>query len=362
MIGLVLAKRLALNGVDVTVYESKKSVSENTAKASGIFSREGLSRIGVDFGNALVNTMDGAVINAGGETLAVKTNETQAFILDRGIFAELCAKEAKKAGAKLVLNKRFSKDEVIALAADKENIVVGADGAVSIVASAMGFPSIDEHILTYKAEYDDVIMDDIHRVELFFNSRIASRFFGWTVPYTQSKMEVGIGISDRSKKNSVAAFNEFINTDRMKTMLYGAEKKAGYASMIPLSYRKKTVIGNVLLVGDAAGQVKATTGGGIIFGASCAAIAAEVITEHIRRGTPLREYEKRWRKRHITDLRLHRLFHSAYSHLGDTRARYAFKALKAMGLEEFLALYGDMDSPSLMLKRFVTRKKADSSH
>lgn len=355
VIGLLLAKRLAKNGIDTTVYESKRKVSDNTAKASGIFSKEGLSRLDVDWEGAMVTTLNGATIFAGGENFKVAAKGDKAYVLDRGVFAEICANEAEEAGAKIVLNNRLDREQILQLKNDQNKIVVGADGAVSNVASAAGFPSIGEHILTYKAEYDGVEVKDTHKVELFFSNRIARRFFGWTVPYSASKIEVGIGISNLSKKASTVAFEEFLKMPYIKTMLANAKKTVGYASMIPLNARKKTVIGNVLLVGDAAGQVKATTGGGIIFGAACAGVAADSIIANVRDGAPLSLYEKRWRKRFGLDLKMHRALHGYYSSMGDRSFAIAIKAAKLAGFEQFFSRYGDMDRPSLMLKRFFLR-------
>ena len=127
VIGLLLAKRLAREGIDTTVYESKRKISDNTAKASGIFSREGLSRLDVDWKDALVTTLNGATIFAGGESFKVETKGDKAYVLDRGMFAELCAKEAREAGAKIVLGKRLSKEQILEIKKDTNNIVVGAD-------------------------------------------------------------------------------------------------------------------------------------------------------------------------------------------------------------------------------------------
>ena len=127
---------------------------------------------------------------------------------------------------------------------------------------------------------------------MFFSS-IASRFFAWTAPYSKERVEAGIGVSGFAKRDSATAFRAFEKTN---TMLSGAKHVQGWASMIPLSCRALTVKDNVALVGDAAGQVKATTGGGIIFGASCAKILAATIESHIRKGAPLSHYEKDWRK------------------------------------------------------------------
>ena len=354
-IGLMLAKELAGMGVDVTVFDSKKRVSDNTAKASGIFSRAGLSRLGIDRAHSFVNELDGAVLHAGEETFRVETKEPVAYILDRGKFAESCKKLAEDAGAKIVLGKRFDKAELLELQKDGPCIIVGADGAVSTVASVFGFPHISEYVLTYKAEYENVDIRDPHKVELFFSKKIANRFFVWTAPYSKSKLEVGVGISGRSRRNSLSVFETFASIPYMRSVLRGSKKAAGYASMIPLEPRKKTVIGNVLLVGDAAGQVKATTGGGIIFGGACAKVAARAISANIKGGVPLSRYEKDWRKLYGLDLKMHRIIHAYYSSLGDRSFGTMLKTAKILGFEKFLSTHGDMDRPSLVVKRMIFR-------
>lgn len=359
IIGLVLGKELAARGVDVEVYDSKRTVSQDTAKASGIFSKEGLARIGVAYSGACLNTLDGAVIYAGGESVAISANGTKAYVLDRGALAEICAKEAKGAGAKITLGRRLSKAELEEIASDRDIVLVGADGAVSTVASTFGFPKINEYILTYKAEYDGAHIPDLHKAELFFSNKVAGRFFGWTVPYSKGVLEVGVGISSRTRENSTSAFRRFAATKLVTERVGGAKMTAGYASMIPLSYRSRTVVRNVLLVGDAAGQVKATTGGGIIFGASCARIAARCIAAHINDSKPLRAYERAWRRKHGLDLRLHKMIHSSYSMMGDRTLAMAIRTAKLLGIDSFLGTYGDMDRPSLILKRIIVRKAED---
>jgi len=59
---------------------------------------------------------------------------------------------------------------------------------------------------------------------------------------------------------------------------------------------KRTVKGNVLLVGDAAGHVMPTNGGGIPLAMIAGRIAGNAIREHIKSGASLDEYEKRWRQ------------------------------------------------------------------
>jgi flavin-dependent dehydrogenase len=355
VVGLTLAKELALKGIDVIVHDSKRHVSDGAAKASGIFSITGLGRIGINPESAIVNRLDGAVLHAGHERLKVKSGETKAYVVDRGKLAEVCKKLAEGADAKIMLGSKLGKIELERLASNRDNIIVGADGAVSIVASTFGFPEIKEYVLTYKAEYANADIDDPAMAGLFFSNEIAYRFFGWSCPYSKDRIEIGIGISDRAKINSTAAFSKFEHSGMIDNMIKGAEKLSGYASIIPLSARSSTVKGNVMLVGDAAGQVKATTGGGIIFGCSCAKILADAVRSNIEGGKPLDAYEKEWRRRYSLDLKMHDFLHNYYSNLKVSNFEVFLKISKMLGAEGFFSKYGDMDRPSLMLKRFFLR-------
>ena len=352
VVGLVMAKELARNGVPATVYEARGRIGEGANKASGIVSVGGLESIGVDYHDAIINSLDGAVLYAGKESLNIKAKETKAYVLDREILAQLCAKEAKEEGARIVLGTKVGKERLAELGADK--IIVGADGVISNVASHFGFPKISNYVLTYKAEYEHASIRDRHSCEVFF-SDAPKKFFGWTVPLSSSVLEVGVGEWMRSRRNSLSVFNTFITNPNVSRELDGANRISGRASMIPLQARKTTVKGNVLLAGDAAGQVKATTGGGIVFGALCGKTAAEAIVNHFKKGAPLSLYERMWRKKYGLDLGMHQIIHGYYSSMGPKRSELLFRLAKIFGVEGFLSEYGDMDRPSKVVKRIFAR-------
>ncbi|MCL5412327.1 MAG: NAD(P)/FAD-dependent oxidoreductase [Candidatus Marsarchaeota archaeon] len=356
--GLVLARELARLGIIAKVYDSKKAVGDGASKASGIISTEGIAATGISYEGCIVNTLDGATFHSGRSRLRVKAGSVRAYVVDRALLAEECLREAESAGAEIELGRRLSRDDISGLVHDRSNIVVGADGAVSTVASSCGFPPIREFVMTYKAEYDGAGIPDSHSVELFFASGVSNRFFGWTAPYSSEILEAGIGISSFARMSSAAAFNSFVAGTDVHRMLDGSRQMSGHASVIPLSTRGRTVKENVLLVGDAAGQVKATTGGGIVFGSACARVAARCISDHIRRGLPLSRYEREWRRSYGLDLAMHRALHSLYSSIGESNLGLLFRLSKLLGSESFLSAYGDMDRPSLMLRRFFLRSRA----
>ncbi len=353
VIGLVAATEIAKRGIKVTVYDSKKSIEEGADKASGVLSKRGLDSTGLPYKGSELNVLKGAWLYAGREMLKIKSEEEMAYVIDRKKLAKLCYEEAKKAGAKVLLGRRIEKERLKELA-ESGNIIVGADGAVSNVASAFGFPKIKEYVLTYKAEYSNAEVKDKEMVSLVF-SEGARRFFGWSVPYSKSTIEVGIGISNRAKRSSMQAFKELLEEKPIKEEIENAKEEAGHASIIPLSTREKTAKGNVLLVGDAAGQVKATTGGGIIFGSLCAKEAAAAIEKNIKEGKSLEIYERAWRAKYGNELRLHKIAHEYYSSLSAKSFERLFRMARIFGMDDFLSAYGDMDSPSKIVKRFFLR-------
>jgi digeranylgeranylglycerophospholipid reductase len=349
IVGLHLARRLAEKGVGVTLYESKRDVSEGADKASGILSMSGLKRIGLDYDDSIVNTLYGAYLVAGKEKLKVVSKKPIAYVLDRKKLAKGCERAARKAGASIILGRRLGKAELAELAHEKSNVIIGADGAVSVVANAFGFPPIKEYVLTYKAEFKSHEIDDTGMVGLYFSKGFAKGLFGWHVPYSKDTVELGLGIDQRAKTTSSSAFAAFLKDEASRSVVKTkGPALSSHASIIPLSTRVRTAKGNVALVGDAAGQVKATTGGGIIYGCLC----AETLANVIKGGGPLSEYEKQWRAAYGRDLGFHRLAHSYYS---SSNLQRTFKILKILGMDSFLGKYGDMDSPSLILKRFLLR-------
>jgi digeranylgeranylglycerophospholipid reductase len=90
---------------------------------------------------------------------------------------------------------------------------------------------------------------------------------------------------------------------------------------IPFSTLPKTFTDRIMVVGDAAGQVKSTTGGGLSYGMTCADIAADTMTKALSRNkldaAALQSYERAWKARLGWDLRLGRLAMHAFQRLSD---------------------------------------------
>ena len=352
--GLMAAKTIARYGIDVTIYDQKRKPGY-PIRASGIVSANGLSRLGVNCSKALTNSLSGARIHAGNSVLEVKAKAPVAKVLDRGILNEICMGEAASEGASIVVGKRLSAAEIIAMS--KNDIIIGADGAVSEVAKAFHMGAVKRYVLTYRVEYNTE-PQDIESVDIYLNNSISPGLFSWVCPNGKDVLEVGIGVSS-SHGNSKRAFDKFVSHYGITKIISGAKIISEGASIIPIGLRQRIVDdrNQVLLAGDAAGQTKATTGGGIVFGSQGGIMAGEAVADHIIHGSKLSSYESKFRRKNRLDLAMHSMISRAYGSLGEREIGMVISMLNKAGIGKVLGDYGDMDRPTEIIKRFILRRK-----
>ena len=353
--GLVAGRELAGRGVHTVIYDQKTELGL-PVRASGIISINGLKMSGIAYESAVTNTLRGARIHAGKRIMRISAKEPVAKVLDRKKLADICADEAEHAGAVIKKGVRISGTAIGKL--HKDSIIVGADGAVSAVAKHFGMGPIDRYVLTYKAEFN-VDVDEPGYVDLFFDKKAFPGLFAWMCPNAKDVLEVGVGI-DSSKGNARKALDRFLALKEVTDAVGSAKMIDNGASMIPLQMRRRIVNPEkkVLLVGDAAGQVKGTTGGGIVYGSAAAIMAARAICDSITSGKSLAEYEKAFAKKYGKDLKLHTHINNFYSSLDGNSIGRLISVMNFLGMDSFISKYGDMDHPSLLIKRFFTRKPA----
>jgi flavin-dependent dehydrogenase len=131
-----------------------------------------------------------------------------------------------------------------------------------------------------------------------------TRFFYWLIPESNHRAAVGLIADDQ--EDASEKLQRFLQEHRLEPIEYQAAQVAIHPG--PWPWRK---IGgaDVLLIGDAAGQVKMTTVGGVVTGLRGARAAARAIVQ----GTA---YRKELRALH-RELNLHWLIRSVLNHLAD---------------------------------------------
>lgn len=176
-------------------------------------------------------------------------------------------------------------------------LVAGADGPVSRVRQEVGLPEQDERlhgVLAFDDEPDQGDFVDVHLT--------APRFFAWRIPRGDAGVEYGLAASPDA---SVPAMFEQL------TAAYDVDTDHFCSGAIPIGPPDRTVADRVFLLGDAAGQTKPFTGGGILYGMAAADVAADVIDP--ADPATLSAYERGWREELSADIRLGHWLRRAYS-------------------------------------------------
>jgi geranylgeranyl reductase family protein len=221
------------------------------------------------------------------------TLKAKEYIVDRHLFDTHFVNKATNAGATLHTHQRFTGIENSQLIFKdtknntikriKKNILIGADGANSIVAKLLNPEKKRAYCVGIQARVRGTF--DPEKYTVYFNNAISPGFFAWIVPESHTIARVGL-------KGTNTNFETFLSKHKFKRI----EMQAG---PIPIYNPKYTTErDNTYIVGDAATHVKATTAGGLIPGLKAAQCLADAIENHDC-------YEKRWRKAIGRDLWLH---------------------------------------------------------
>ncbi|MEM4335841.1 MAG: NAD(P)/FAD-dependent oxidoreductase [Candidatus Anstonellales archaeon] len=322
--GSVAALSALRNGYEVYASEQEKKPGANTI-CTGLVSKETLEflqkyikteRIGLQ-------RIKKAVFHFGKTKLEIKHREG-AYVIDRKKMDFLLAKEAERRGATVEYGRRIER-----LSQYKSKNIIGADGANSVVAKNFGFPKIEKFVSAAIAKVNEEIIDK-ESVHLYFNE-YTKGFFSWIVD--QGKMqEVGCGVVLPNNVN--AAFEKF-------TKEIGIKTRVEESAIIPIAVRRKTGMKkngrNVLLVGDAAGHVKAFSGGGLAYGLRTAELSAQYIERP-------EGYEREWRRRYGLALTQFNVLQKINETLPTEMFNFGVNILKIFGIEKFLEKR-KMDNP-----------------
>jgi len=126
---------------------------------------------------------------------------------------------------------------------------------------------------------------------------------------------------------------------------------------IPIGPQEKTFSDGVLLAGDAAGQAKPTSAGGVYTGAFAAKIAGKVAAEAALEGdtsaSRLSEYDRLWRKGLAKELDIGMKIHDYMGKLEDNQLNELIGSLNTPSILNTITEYGDMDHPSVLMRKLM---------
>jgi digeranylgeranylglycerophospholipid reductase len=311
--GLLTATRLAQSGLDVVVLEEHPLIGAPT-HCTGIVSQEAAELAKIPDEIVLSRLCRATMVAPGGRRVEhawrPETGE-ELLVMDRGAFDRRLAVDAIAAGVDVRTATRVTglhmRGERLVVSAGHEPLRARACVLACGVSYrfhrdlALGLPG--QVIHTAQVEVD---ADPADVVTMHFGRAVAPDGFVWTVPFRRNgRPRVKIGAMARG--NAAAYLRSFLERDDIRDGLR-SEPAEPIRRLLPLRPIARTFADRVLVVGDAGGFTKPTTGGGIFYGLLSAALAAETLVEGFNAGRLdeafLSRYERRWQDRLGQELRV----------------------------------------------------------
>jgi digeranylgeranylglycerophospholipid reductase len=371
--GSFTALKLALLGVDVTVCEEHKEIGI-PSHCPGHLSIKGLSRLGMyPLPSAVIeNTFRGASFySPSGKRFTVCLDSPVTCAVDRTLFDKHLAEKAQDAGAgycldsrveNLIIDKGVVRGVVVRrrdmLEKRNAKIVVDAEGISSRILREAGLPRLNRNMLVngIEAEVENVKDTHLDTVEVFFGADYAPGFYAWLMPKKDAKAKIGLAAKTGNPK-------ELLQKLMIKHPVASKElrdAKITRAAVHPITLGgpiRKSYSDGFLAVGDAASQVKSTTGGGVVFGMTCGAIAAEVANEAIRRNNFssdfLSAYQQKCNETLGFDVKMMVRMRRTLDALSDVRLDNLIGLCSKLGLEKTLRNVEDIDFQGRTLLRVL---------
>ena len=328
MAGFLAAREVASRGHDVTVYEEHREIGIPEI-CDGLVSARGMSELGlVPPSNLVQNALTKCrFFSPSMKEVCIDARRQNVIVLDRSRFDKYLAEEAVRAGAKLELGSRvtnFSQtSEKTNLKINSEEIsskyLLDCSGSESYIRSG-GITLQGAQFLVYGSWFEKTT------VEVYVDPKNAPGFFKWVIPLSSDVAKMGV---------AGAGINTFSVMDSFVKEKGAIVFRKAAAPVVASGIIKNFVDGRIARAGDAAGQAKPTSGGGIFTGGLGGALAGRSASEAIESNdvSKLKKYESSWKEQFADEFR-HQL-----------NARNMYAKLNANQLDQLMEIIASSDVP-----------------
>jgi flavin-dependent dehydrogenase len=177
--------------------------------------------------------------------------------------------------------------------------------------------------------------------EVHLNKTFSREAFAWLVPLQNGYTRVGLMCARDARRALIRFLDHVAPQWRENEDIHLASKPIAQMPL-PQSYTER-----VLVIGEAAGQVKATTGGGIYYGLLAARLAADTVSQAFAKGcfsaATLHEYERAWRAFLADELSLGLSFRRLYGWIGDRQMDGILHYIARNGLKDLIRRKANFD-------------------
>ncbi len=337
--GSYAASLLAGAGHRVLVLEGKRADGVEPT-CTGVVGVPYVQLVGVDRDVILASASSVKLISPSGATLHVIAPQVQAYVLDRTELERRLRGRAVGMGADWVeglrvsrVGRRGSNWELRGYRTGTVEtyfcraLIVAAGVSPGLVRQ-LGIAAPPTYMVGAHAVAD---MDGVHETEVHLLPHLGPGAFGWLVPVSGRRVRVGM----LSTRSAAQCAKQFLGTPTVRSRIVKMPDLV-LQRPVPVSTCTKTYVPGAVVIGDAAGQVKPTTGGGLYFGACGARAAAEVVDLALKTGdlssSAMSGYQQRWQSAFGRELRRGALTRGIYARLSPAQVDRIIARAERMGL------------------------------
>ncbi len=364
--GSMAAKKAAGSGAEVVILEEHPRTGW-PVQCAGLLGVRAMEESELPLAKFAIRPVRGATaVSPAGVQIAFKSDDVKAWVVDRRIFDRALLAEAARSGADVMMASpvtglaRGGGRSILDVGRGSDRrkiearVVISAEGVGARIARGAGIGQPREILSSAQVELPFEV-EDPEMVEVFLGKNVATGFFAWVIPAQDGVSRVGLCCRERA-------------CDHLKRLLRSSpiqgRVRGGILHLVvgglPLGPPASTVADGFLAVGDAAGQVKPTSGGGVYPGLVCAKIAGTVAAAASQEGDSsadrLSEYERMWRSALGRELRLGMIVHRMRAEMTDSEVDDLFRDLRRReDLLRIIEKEGDIDRPSRVIKKVAPR-------
>ena len=288
--GLLCAREIASKGFSVLVIEEDYEIG-TPEHCGGLVSLSGLEELGViPFRKTFDHMIESAKVSSpNGKSFTINSKKQKVVEISRRELDKQIAFQAQKNGAVIKVKTSFQEMTDTGIRTNEEKIdckiFVDARGVSSLIHK-------DRTGILSSAQYE-IYADWIHKgkVEVIFDQEKYAGFFAWVIPSGEGKGKVGV--AGRGIKVSETLDNILRDKGEHSTI------RKIFAPIWIKGPIENFVEGKTVIIGDAAGQAKPTTAGGIFTSGMGGIYAGQAISEFLKTNNSedLKQYQKKWTER-----------------------------------------------------------------
>ena len=365
--GCMAAIEASKQGVRIGLFEEHPQVGV-PSHCSGVVSLSGLKLLGMTSNQAFDQRLirGARFFPPTGSPIEITRPEPVALIINRMKFDQYLAKNAINNGVELHTKSRITKfektsDQEIHVTIQNQGVVgakvlIDASGAGSRLPTQAGLKPPDWSQILPGLQYELIgtdRQDDL--VNLYFGSKRAPGFFAWSIPTGDHSVRAGLATS---KGNVRTLLDQLVKEHWPKSKI-DAIKSGSVLVSGPVD---RCWSPGFIFAGDAAGQVKQTTGGGIVIGGYCGMLAGKAAASAVknprRADQFLETYDHEWREKFSSDLKKMGIGRRLFFGLSDATLDKLFPALEPL-LGEITDV-ADMDFQGTVITKLLANRKLAS--